>query len=246
MAVRVLALALVVAEVVAGGETASTVTSYIGVCSILCGKAAQHSILFGLASVHGLRDRGVSPCPASSLRRSTCSNRWLSTPTSAAASAGQQQKQRHRAPQRAVGGQAGLKARRHQHHARGNEREEPQRGGEDVEIARHKLRWIADWVWPDAILLGWRRPISPQVRCAESLSRPVANVKHHNCLAFLQYAVDHAINTMWPMAVQDVPQPGRLARRGPEVRLLSRSRIACLSPAYHLRAAAELSASISR
>ena len=144
VAVRVLALAFVVAEIVAGGEICLH-GDFIHrrLLDPVRGNrpALPHSNWIGcdlwLAWPRRLRRAARR---ASSLRRSTCSKRLLMTPTSAEARPAEQKQQRHRAPQRAVGRQAGLKARRHQRHAAGDEREEAERGGQNVEVAGHRRK----------------------------------------------------------------------------------------------------------
>ncbi|MGA2726439.1 MAG: hypothetical protein ABSE96_01420 [Terracidiphilus sp.] len=51
--------------------------------------------------------------------------------------AGKQQDEGYRAPQRSIGRQSRLKARRDERHTHGQDREEAQRCSEYVEVARH-------------------------------------------------------------------------------------------------------------
>jgi len=175
--VRVLALALVVAKIVAGRKTGFH-GDFIHrrLLFVLCGNHPNlNSSAFRRAVYHPWTrtfpppqrrrpiagDPGYSRGPRrllraasrdSSLRRSTCSNRWLITPISAESSPKKKQEQRHGAPQRSIGRKSGLEARRDQGHARRNCREEHQRSGQNVEVARHKMRERRDAAEPDAIL----------------------------------------------------------------------------------------------
>ncbi len=144
MAVRIFALAAIVAEIVAGGEVGLYGDLVHGYCSILDGKASRSSHFNGMevgAIVDSRVEVFTAPLPSSLARFFTTAIYLLKEMRHHADQSGdqarQQQNQRDRPPQRAVGGQPGLKARRDHRHARRDQREKRERAGEDVEITGH-------------------------------------------------------------------------------------------------------------
>ena len=143
MAVRVLALAFVIAEIVAGGETRLHGDFVHGVCSILRGNAARTFYFSGDRLASRLADRAAALAPRRLAAPLRCAGRpaqrdWLRTPTSAKPAPQSRRRARWCATasrwpaSRAESSKAPATCRPR------CSAKKPQRGGENVEVAGHR------------------------------------------------------------------------------------------------------------
>ena len=117
----------------------------------------------------------------------------------------------------AVGRQARLKAGWHQRHGCREQREEPERGGEDVEVAGHTREGAAMRGLLRFYLEEQHAHLSLHIRCLEPAPCSVANVQHFNRLSSFKNAIDRAINTVRPAAVEDMPKLACLVCSRPDI-----------------------------